>query len=75
MSRATDLECVAGEGHIGDGHNLGIGLPNLKVLEYDHGWRGQEGRPCELSPHHNLHMHNMCMARMTQLHALQSTAS
>ena len=53
-SPGCHLECVAGQGDIGEGDCLPVGLPHFKVLEHHHSGGGLERFPLKLLPHHHL---------------------
>ncbi len=61
MWRRADLEGVPGQGGVGEGDELLVGLPHLKVLEQHHSRGGFEGLPLKLTPHHNLQQHSPSM--------------
>lgn len=50
----TCLEGVPGEGDVGEGDDLAIALPNLKVLKQHNCWIWFESLPMELSAHNYL---------------------
>lgn len=55
VSAVTCLEGVAGQGDVGEGDNLAVALPHLKVLEEHQRWGWLEGLPLKLPTHHYLH--------------------